>query len=163
MKDIILFDTPRVNKKSAFYCQTTNLIYPDGSTPFYAYHLYLPDYIATGFIQIGSSSGDTYRIFKIRCFFGSSYFQKLTNGIPDICEYTIYMSNKAAAGGDGTIAGVNICALGEPKNYYLNNIMKNNLFILRNNTTSQSFNWNYLSIITKQQADVRVFISDLLN
>jgi hypothetical protein len=84
--------------------------------------LYLPDYVATGYIQIGSGSGDTYRIFKIRCFFGSSYFQTLTNGIPDIVEYTIYMSNKANVGGSGTIAGVNICALGEPQNYYLNNI-----------------------------------------
>ena len=163
VKNIVLYEMPRVNKKSAFYCQTTNLIYPDGTTPFYAYHLYLPDYVATGFIQIGSGSGDTYRIFTIRCFFGSSYFQKLTNNIPDIVEYTIYMSNKASAGGDGTIAGVNICAMGEPVNYHLNNLMKNNLFILRNNTTSQSFNFNYLSIITKQQSDVRVFITDLLS
>ena len=162
VKYITLNEQPRLNKKSAFYCQTTNLIYPDGSTPYYSYHLFLPDYIATGFIQIGSGSGDTYRIFKIKCFFASMYFQTLTNGIPNICEYTIYMSNKASAAA-GTIAGVNICAMGEPVNYYLNNLMKNRIFILRNNTTSSSFNFNYLSIITTEQADVRVFISDLLS
>ena len=67
------------------------------------------------------------------------------------------------AGGDGSIAGVNICAMGEPVNYYLNNLMKNRIFILRNNTTSSSFNFNYLSILTTQQADVRCFIEDLLN
>ena len=163
VKYITLNEQPRLNKKSAFYCTTSQLIYPDGSTPYYSYHLFLPDYVATGFIQIGSGSGDTYRIFNIKCFFGSSYFQKLTNGIPDIVEYTIYMSNKASAGGDGTISGVNICATGIPQNYFLNNLMNNNLFILRNNTSSSSFNWNYLSIITKQQADVRCFIEDLLN
>ena len=98
-------------------------------------------------------------MFNIKCFFGSSYFQKLTNGIPDIVDYTIYMSNKANAGGSGTIAGINIMAMGEPKNYFLNNIMNNNLFILRNVTN----NFDYISIITTQQADVRVFIEDLLN
>ena len=163
VKDIVLNEMPRVNKKSAFYCQTTNLIYPDGVKAFYSYHLYLPDYVATGIIDIGSGSGDTYRIFKIKCFFGSSYFQKLTNGIPDIVEYNIYMSNKANAGGDGTIAGVNIMATGIPQNYYLNNLMNNNLFILRNNTSSSSFNFNYLSILTTQIADVRCIIQDLLN
>jgi hypothetical protein len=163
VKYIVHNEMPRVNKKSAFYCQTNQLIYPDGSTPYYAYHIDLRDYVATGYIDIGSGSGDTYRIFKIKCFFGSCYFQKLVNNIPDIVDYTILMSNKQNAGGDGTIAGVNILARGEPINPFLDNLMKNNLFILRNNTSSSSFNFNYLSILTPQQADIRVFIECLLS
>jgi hypothetical protein len=163
VKYIVHNEMPRVNKKSAFFCSTTNLIYPNGSTPYYAYHLYLPDYTATGYIQIGSGSGDTYRIFKIKVFFASMYFQKLVNGMPDIVDYTIYMSNKANAGGDGTIAGINIMARGEPTNPFLDNLIRNNIFLLRNNTSSSSFNFNYLSILTPQTSDLRVFIEDLLN
>ncbi len=69
------------------------------------------------------------------------------------------MSNKTAAGGDGTISGINIMAIGEPKNCYLDNVMKNNLFILRNANN----NFNYLTIVSTAIADVRVFITDLLN
>ena len=87
------------------------------------------------------------------------YFKKLTNGLPNICEYEIYMSNKANAGGSGTIAGINIYAIGTPTNPYLDNIMKNDLFILRN--TNNDF--NYLTIVSTAIADVRVFITDLLN
>jgi hypothetical protein len=69
------------------------------------------------------------------------------------------MSNKAAAGGDGTVSGINIMAIGEPKNNYLDNIINNNLFILRNANN----NFNYLTIVSTSVADVRVFITDLLN
>ena len=109
---------------------TNNIIYINGgSVPYYAYHIDLRNYTKTGYIQIGSGSGDTYRIFTIKAFFGSSYFQKLTNGIPDICEYTIYMSNKANAGGSGTIAGLNIQAIGIPNNPILKNAVNNNFYI----------------------------------
>lgn len=155
---IIINDTPQVNKKKAFYCYTTNIIYPNGLTPYYAYHIYLNDYTKVGFIDIGSASGDTYRIFKIKAFFGSSYFEKLTNGISNIVSYEIYMSIKSIAVGLDTKAGINIYAIGEPKNPFLDNIINNDLFILRNITNA----FNYLSIITKTNADVRVIIEDML-
>ena len=160
VKDIIINETPQVNKKSAFYCLTNNVIYINGgNTPYYAYHIDLRNYTKTGYIQIGSGSGDTYRIFTIKAFFGSSYFQKLTNGIPDICEYTIYMSNKANAGGSGTIAGINIQAIGVPINPNLKNSVNNNLFILRSGVAD----FNYISIVSTSSADIRVFVEDLLN
>jgi hypothetical protein len=160
VKDIIINETPQVNKKSAFYCLTNNVIYINGgNTPYYAYHIDLRNYTKTGYIQIGSGSGDTYRIFTIKAFFGSSYFQKLTNGIPDICEYTIYMSNKANAGGSGTIAGVNIQAIGVPVNPFLKNSVNNNLFILRSGVAD----FNYISIVSTSSADCRIFVEDLLN
>jgi hypothetical protein len=102
--------------KNAFYCLTNNIIYPNnGYTVYAAYQIDLRNYTETGYVDIGSGSGDTYRIFKINAFFGSSYFQTLTDGIPDIVEYSIYMSNKANTGGSGTIAGLNIMAMGSPQ------------------------------------------------
>ncbi len=73
------------------------------------------------------------------------------------------MSNKANTPGAPYLSGINIMAMGEPKNYYLDNLMVNGLFIQRNNTTTSSFNWNYLSILTPQITDVRCFIEDLIN
>ena len=155
-KNLIIYDTPQVYKRSAFYCFTDEVIYPNGgSTPYYTHHIDLRLYTKTGY----TVQNDPYRIFKIKCFFETSYFQKLTNGTPDICEYSIHMSSKAAAGGEGSIAGINIMAIGTPQNYFLNNIMNTNLFILRNGNN----NFNYLSIVSTQNADVRVFITDELN
>ena len=160
VKDIILLDTPRVNKKSAFYCQTTNVIYPNfGNTPYYAYHIDLRNYTQTGYIQIGSQSGDTYRVFNIKCFFGSCYYQRLINGIPDIVDYTIYMSYKANSAGGDTKQGLNILATGIPQSYYLDTITPNRIFLLRN-----AFNdFNYISVVTTSSADVRIFIECLLS
>lgn len=159
-KNLIIYETPQVYKRSAFYCITDEVIYPNGGQKaYYAHHIDLRNYTKTGFIQIGGGSGDTYRIFKIKCFYGSSYFQKLTNGIPDICEYTIHMSLKANAAPGIGLAGINIMAIGIPQNYYLDNIMNNNLFILRNANN----NFNYLTIVSTAIADVRCFITDELN
>lgn len=160
VKDIILQDTPRVNKKSAFYCQTTNVIYPNfGNTPYYAYHIDLRNYTQTGYIQIGSQSGDTYRVFNIKCFFGSCYYQRLINGIPDIVDYTIYMSYKASSAGGDTKQGLNILATGIPQSYYLDTITPNRIFLLRNAFDD----FNYISVVTTSSGDVRVFIEDLLS
>ena len=42
------------------------------------------------------------------------------------------MSVKAAAGGSGTIAGLNIMATGISQNYFLDTIPPNNLFLMKN-------------------------------
>lgn len=160
VKQIIIYDTPTVNKKKAFYCTTTNVIYPNGgNTPYYAYHIDLRNYTQTGYIDIGSGSGDPYRIFTIKCFFGSSYFQSLINGIPDIVDYTVYMSYKANSGGSNTKQGLNIMATGIPQCYYLDTITPNRIFLLRN----VSNDFNYISVVTTSSADVRVFIECLLS
>jgi len=160
VKTIVEFDMPRLKKKSAFYCTTTNVIYPNGGdTPYYAYHIDLRNYTQTGYIDIGSGSGDPYRILKIQCFFGSSYFQRLINGIPDIVDYTIYMSYKANSAGGDTKQGLNIMATGIPQSYYLDTIPPNRIFLLRN----ISNDFNYISVVTTSSSDVRVFIEDMLN
>ena len=47
------------------------------------------------------------------------------------------MSVKAAAGESGTIAGLNIMATGIPTNPFLDCIQPNNLFLMRNVSTSE--------------------------
>ena len=69
------------------------------------------------------------------------------------------MSNKASVGGSGTIAGINICATGTPQNYFLSNLMNNNLFLLRNANN----NFDYLTVVSTAIADCRIFITDLIS
>lgn len=45
--------------------------------------------LQTGYVQIGGGSGNTYRMFEIRCFFGSCDFEKLTNGMSDVIDHTM--------------------------------------------------------------------------
>ena len=159
-KNLILYDTPQVCKHNAFYCQTTTPIFINGgNTQYYKYDIDMTNYTTTGYIQIGSGANDPYRIFRIRAFFGSCYFSKITNGLPDILHYEIYMSSKAAAGGSGTTAGINIFAIGYPNNSSLNVIPPNNLFIISN----PSNNFNYITLVSTSQADVRCVIEDLLS
>ena len=159
-KNLIIYDTPQVSKHFAFYCQTTTPIYINGgNTQYYKYDIDMTNYTTTGYIQIGSGSNDPYRIFRIRAFFGSCYFSKITNGLPDILHYEIYMSSKAAAGGSGTTAGINIFAVGYPNNSSLNVIPPNNLFILSN----PSNNFNYITLVSTSPGDCRVIIEDLIS
>jgi hypothetical protein len=159
-KNLIIYDTPQVSKHFAFYCQTTTPIYINGgNTQYYKYDIDMTNYTTTGYIQIGSGSNDPYRIFRIRAFFGSCYFSKITNGLPDILHYEIYMSSKAAAGGSGTTAGINIFAVGYPNNSSLNVIPPNNLFILSN----PSNNFNYITLVSTSPGDIRCVIEDLLS
>jgi hypothetical protein len=159
-KNLIIYDTPQVCKHFAFYCQTTTPIYINGgNTQYYKYDIDMTNYTTTGYIQIGSGANDPYRIFRIRAFFGSCYFSKITNGLPDILHYEIYMSSKAAAGGSGTTAGINIFAIGYPNNSSLNVIPPNNLFIISN----PSNNFNYITLVSTSPADVRVVIEDLIS
>ena len=149
-----------MSKHFAFYCQTSSPIYINGgNTQYYKYDIDVTKYTTTGYIQIGSGSNDPYRIFRITAFFGSCYFSKITNGLPDILYYEIYMSSKAQSGGSGTIAGINIFAIGYPNNSSLNIIPPNNLFILSNPTN----NFNYIALVSTSPADCRVIIEDLIS
>ena len=159
-QNLILYQTPEVCKHFAFYCQTSSIIYINGgNTPYYKYDIDMTNYTTTGYIQIGPGSNDPYRIFRIRAFLGNCYFSKLTNGLPDILHYEIYMSSKAAAGGSGTTAGINIFAIGYPNNSSLNIIPPNNLFILSNPAN----NFNYITLVSTSPADCRVIIEDLIS
>lgn len=155
--NIVLTSTPNVVKRYGFLCSVNNPIYPNGGNElFYKYDIYLPSYTIT---QNLPYTNDPYRIFEINVFIATCYFNTIINDLPDIINYKIYMSNKANAGSPFGDAGINLCATGFPINYKLDKIMANNIFLMRNNTN----NFNYISIITRQIADVRVIITDLLN
>ncbi len=81
------------------------------------------------------------------------------SGLPDIVEYTIYMSNKSYSGGSGTKIGLNIMAIVIPQSYNLDTIPPIKYFFC----TMQVKFFNYISIISKLSGDVRVIIEDALN
>ena len=104
------------------------------------------------------SNGSLYRIFNINCFIESGYFSLLSNNLPRVFNYNVYMSNELAVGGTGELAGINICATGTPENYNLDKIPPNYLFLLKTD------NYNYLSVVSRQSGiKVNCIIMDNLN
>ncbi len=157
-KNLIIYDTPNVSKKFGFLCTVNNTIYSNnGNTPYYSYDIFLPQYTTTKYLEY---TNDPYRAFKITLFIATCYFGVITNGIPDVLSYEIFMSNKTNSSGgliDGQ-SGLNICAIGFPENLKLDKIMPNNLFLMKNSFN----NFNYLSIVCITPVDVRVVITDIL-
>jgi hypothetical protein len=153
----ILTATPNVSKKTGFLINVHNPVYTDGGALVYSYDIYLPSYTSQAIVE---GSSDPYRIFKISVCYATSYFEYLSNGLPNCLSYEIFMSYKAYAGAGGIgKAYLNICALGTPENYYLDKVLPNNIYIMR----SPFSYFNYISIISTKIADVRVIIEDLLN
>jgi len=115
-------------------------------------------YTKKGLIQIGGGSNDPYRIFKIRAFYATSYFSSLVNGLADVVFADIFMSFKANSSGGLGSAGLNICSIGNIPNPNLTSIPSNNFFFMRNGADSI----DYITVVSKSAADVRVVIEDLL-
>jgi hypothetical protein len=157
VKSIVEFDMPVLAKHYAFYILITTPININGTT-YYKYDINLSSYTKKGFIQIGGGSNDPYRIFKIRAFYATSYFSTLVNGLADVVFADIFMSFKANSSGGLGSAGLNICSIGNIPNPNLTSIPSNNLFFMRNGADSI----DYITVVSKSAADVRVVIEDLL-
>jgi hypothetical protein len=126
---------------------------PDNNT-YYKYDVDLRKYTQT---KIVANPNTPYRVFNIKVFISSAYFEVFSSGIPNILSYEVYMSNESQNGGGGGIAGINLCAIGVPQNYYLNSILPTNFSILRTG------DFNYLSIVARVTGtNVNVIIEDLL-
>jgi hypothetical protein len=127
------------------------------STTFYKWDLDLRLYTSTLTLPYTS---DPYRVFKFSCWYVPSYFASYINGEPYVVNYTIYMSNKAnAIFGRPETAGINIYAVGFPENTKLNNILPNNIMLLKNYNS----NFNYLTLISRTApADIICIIEDQL-
>jgi hypothetical protein len=139
---------PNIQKKYSFNVICATSIILNGTT-YYKYDIDLTKYTIIS---------NTLRSFKINCFIANGYFNLLSNNLPRVCNYEIYMANKTIAGGTGELAGINICATGTPENYNLNKIPLSYIFLLRTD------NFNYISIIsTVQNTSVNCIISDNLN
>jgi hypothetical protein len=137
---------PNIQKKTGFQITCSTPITLNGTT-YYKYDINLTKY---------TQNSSLYRIFNINCFIASGYFNLLSNNLPRVFNYNVYMSNKTAAG-DGP-AGINICATGTPENFNLDKIPPNYLFLLRTN------DYNFLSIVSTQLgAIVNCIIMDNLN
>ena len=155
--NIVLTQTPNVQKKTGFLINVHNPVYTDGSVLVYSYDIYLPSYISQAIVE---NTSDPYRTFRIHISYASSYFEYLVNGLPNCCSYEIFMSYKANAGSGGIGKQyLNICALGTPENFYLDKVMPNNLYIMR----SPFSYFDSICVISTKIADVRVIIEDLLN
>lgn len=153
----ILNNTPNVAKKYGFYISITTPISVNGIT-FYKYDINLNTYTAKGIIDIGSGSGDPYRIFKLKVMLAPLYFSTITNGLLDVCYYDIFLSYKANAA-PGGVAGLNAAAIGFPENINLTNILPNNIFVIKNGLNSI----DYITIIARSICDCRIIIEDLLS
>ena len=158
VKGIVEFDMPIVSKHYAFYITITTPIIINNKT-YYKYDIDLRQYTKLGYIQIGSASGDSYRIFKLRCCFGNMYFSTLVNGIPDVLYSDIFMSMKANSTPGLGAAGLNICSIGNINNPRLDTVPPNNLFFMRNGANSI----DYITVVSTNPADVRCFIEDMIS
>ena len=158
VKGIVEFDMPIVSKHYAFYITITTPIIINNKT-YYKYDIDLRQYTKLGYIQIGSASGDSYRIFKLRCCFGNMYFSTLINNIPDVLYSDIFMSMKANATPGLGAAGLNICSIGNINNPRLDTVPPNNLFFMRNGANSI----DYITVVSTNPADVRCFIEDMIS
>ena len=158
VKGIVEFDMPIVSKHYAFYITITTPIVINSKT-YYKYDIDLRQYTKLGYIQIGSASGDSYRIFKLRCCFGNMYFSTLINNIPDVLYSDIFMSMKANSTPGLGAAGLNICSIGNINNPRLDTVPPNNLFFMRNGANSI----DYITVVSTNPADVRCFIEDMIS
>ena len=158
VKNIIIYDTPVVCKHFAFYISITTPININSKT-YYKYDIDLRQYTKLGYIEIGSQSGDSYRIFKLRACFGSMYFSTLVNGLPNVVYSDIFMSMKANPTPNLGAAGLNICSIGNINNPRLDIIPSNNLFFMRNGANSI----DYITVVSTNVADVRCFIEDMIS
>ena len=158
VKNIIIYDTPVVCKHFAFYITITTPIVINGKN-YYKYDIDLRQYTKLGYIDIGSQSGDSYRIFKLRACYGSMYFSTLVNGLPNVVYSDIFMSMKANPTANLGVAGLNICSIGSINNPRLDIVPSNNLFFMRNGANSI----DYITVVSTNVADVRCFIEDMIS
>lgn len=154
-KTTILTQTPNVQKKYGFtaIC-TTSILMPNNIT-YYKYDIDLRLYTTN---KIAPNPATPYRIFKIKVFLSSVYFEVMTSsGIADgILEYTVYMSNETQTFAP-RMAGINIAAIGYPNNPNLNAITPGSITLVR------SADYNYICVLaTVINTNVQVIISDEL-
>jgi hypothetical protein len=147
---------PNIQKKNGFKITCSKPITLNGNA-YFKYDIDLTKYTQNLLL----SDNSPYRSFNINCFIASGYFNLLSNNLPRVFNYNVYMSNEASTGGNGEIAGIegiNICATGTPENYNLDKIPPNYLFLLRTN------DYNFLSVVTTQSdLVVNCIIMDNLN
>jgi hypothetical protein len=128
-QNTILTSTPNVSKKYMlqFTC-TTPFLMPNGIT-YYKYDIDLRNYTQT---KIINNPNTPYRIFKIKLWIASGYYEYLYNGNYNVLSYEVFMSNQSQGGGGGIgSAGINLRAIGTPENPILNGITPTQISLVR--------------------------------
>ena len=150
----ILNNTPNVVKKYGFNATcSTSIVMSDNNT-YYKYDIDLRNYTST---KLSDATNSPYRIFNIKVYFRSLFFEYFTSSKPNILSYDVYMCNQLVAGTQGQQAGINIAAIGTPQNYLLNSILPITMSLLRTG------NFNYLSVISRiNNLAISIIIQDQL-
>ena len=152
-QNTILSSTPNVSKKYGFNFSCATAIFIN-STIYYTYDIDLRNYTQT---KTTSNPSSFYRIFNIKLFLSSAYFQVMVNNEYNVLSYEIYMSNEANTGTMGGTAGINIYANGTPRNPLLANILPTYFSLMRTS------DFNYLTCIsTVQNINISCIIQDLI-
>jgi hypothetical protein len=140
---------PLLQKKKGFSFICSNVI-TINSVNYYKYDIDLTKYTNNLYLDSPATTNQPYRIFSIKCFISSCLFNNLTNNFPQVFQYDVYMSKP-----DGTT--INICAIGMPENYNLNNVPPSHIFLL------QTTDYNYLSVVsTVNNIGIKCIIKDNL-
>ena len=155
-----------LKKKFGYTCATSGPAIEYNSTNYYKFDIdltlntkYLVNTIATNSV--------CYRSFNIKCFLTNCCFETFNDGVPNILQYDIYMSsNPIPPFCDPPIApaktNLNICAIGTPENYKLDNILPSYISLLRNDEPNYMF--DYLSITSPHSnLHVSYIIEDYLS
>ena len=163
VKSLVRNEMPDVPKRKVFIVSipsSSTFFDATSTTTFYKWDLDLTKYTTTQLIASDPPTGDLLRNFKISFWYVPSYFGSYLNAEPYVVSYTVFMSNKSnPVFGKPETAGVNIYAVGFPENIKLNNILPNNLMLLKN----YFGNFNYLTIVSRNApADIYVVIEDQL-
>ena len=150
----ILNNTPNVVKKYGFNAScSTSILMPDNNT-YYKYDIDLRNYTNT---KLSDATNSPYRIFNIKVYFRSLFFEYFTSSKPNILSYDIYMCNQLVPGTQGQQVGINIAAIGTPQNYLLNSVSPLTMSLLRTD------NFNYLSVVSKiNNLAISIIIQDQL-
>ena len=138
----------------------------DNSTNYYKFDINLTR-ITTSLVNTINGNTVNYRSFNIKCFLTDCSFETFNNGVPNILQYDVYMSDNPIepfcypAPSINKITGLNICAIGTPENYKLDNILPSYISLLRYDDSANRF--NYLSIISPySNLQVSYIIEDYL-
>ncbi len=163
VKSLVRNEMPDIPKRKVFIVSipsSSTFFDATVNTTFYKWDLDLTKYTTTQLITSDPPTGDLLRNFKISFWYVPSYFGSYLNAEPYVVSYTVFMSNKSnPVFGKPETAGVNIYAVGFPENIKLNNILPNNLMLLKN----YFGNFNYLTIVSRNApADIYVVIEDQL-
>ncbi len=152
--NITLSQTPNLQKRYLieFTCSTAILM-PNGQT-YYKRDIDLRNYTQTQTIPNPSSP---FRVFSVKIWIKSGYFEYNVNGNFNVLQYNIYQSLQSQNGSPIGSAGENLHAIGFPPNPILNTITAGQICLVRTG------NFNFLSVLSVvNNTVIQMIISDEL-